>query len=230
MSDAELTREDLFVGLSSILTGLPPGELKPFADKDMLSQIFCDKVISEVGEDKLDHLLERFANRFHELVLAIEGQDSDPGLAALRQEFKKLEARRSRSLHFSEQVTLVLQEAKRQGDAAWWMGAFAGILSPGVNAPREEQEQAGIAASIIKMWYLGSWYAPEPKNDGERYFGGKVVPTPAAPGMAYVKGWVWRVAQTHPMGVAGHFGALGGEHGDWGDQPRASLDDMVEGK
>lgn len=60
-----------------------------------------------------------------------------------------------------------------------------------------------LARSIVLMWYLGAWYDPDHL---------KTLADPAAPfseaatsyrvisSKAYAQGWVWRVAQTHPMG------------------------------
>jgi len=61
-----------------------------------------------------------------------------------------------------------------------------------------------LARSIMLMWYLGVWYDPKdlrrlaesPKPEDE-----KVLPVVIS-SKAYTQGWVWRVAQTHPMGAS----------------------------
>ena len=60
-----------------------------------------------------------------------------------------------------------------------------------------------LARSIVLMWYLGSWYEPvelkrlaTPTNSIP--FIGHEVVSPAA----YTTGWVWRIAQAHPMGYS----------------------------
>ncbi|MGC4086763.1 MAG: sugar dehydrogenase complex small subunit [Polyangiaceae bacterium] len=51
--------------------------------------------------------------------------------------------------------------------------------------------RAALAQSIVRMWYLGSWYAP-----------GDSQPTQVVSSQAYVGGLVWKAAQTHPMGYS----------------------------
>ena len=59
-----------------------------------------------------------------------------------------------------------------------------------------------LARSIVLMWYLGSWYEPSELKrlttpNAVPFIGHEVVsPT------AYTHGWVWRVAQAHPMGYS----------------------------
>jgi hypothetical protein len=58
-----------------------------------------------------------------------------------------------------------------------------------------------LARSIVLMWYLGAWYEPNHLRELER-------PNPPPPkfkvisSKAYTQGWVWRVAQAHPMGFS----------------------------
>jgi len=58
-----------------------------------------------------------------------------------------------------------------------------------------------LARSIVLMWYLGAWYEPNHLQELER-------PNPPPPkfkvisSKAYTQGWVWRVAQAHPMGFS----------------------------
>jgi hypothetical protein len=58
-----------------------------------------------------------------------------------------------------------------------------------------------LARSIVLMWYLGAWYDPNHLQELER-------PNPPPPkfkvisSKAYTQGWVWRVAQAHPMGFS----------------------------
>jgi hypothetical protein len=81
-----------------------------------------------------------------------------------------------------------------------------------------------LARSIILMWYLGSWYDPqvlESYNSPTPPRG----PVPSAgvvSAEAYTQGWVWSVAQAHPMGFSNFtFGA-------WSADP-PSLADFVGG-
>jgi hypothetical protein len=60
-----------------------------------------------------------------------------------------------------------------------------------------------LGRSIILMWYLGAWYEPKKLKDFNSsppeppYPPDKVI-SPAA----FTQGWIWRVAQTHPMGYS----------------------------
>jgi hypothetical protein len=58
-----------------------------------------------------------------------------------------------------------------------------------------------LARSIVLMWYLGAWYAPADlkalAQDPRHFVGHTVVSS-----KAYVQGWLWRVAQAHPMGYS----------------------------
>ena len=81
-----------------------------------------------------------------------------------------------------------------------------------------------LARSIILMWYLGSWYDPgvlQLYNSPSPPPG----PVPSAGVIsadAYTQGWVWSVAQAHPMGYSNFtFGA-------WSADP-PTLTDFVGG-
>jgi hypothetical protein len=74
-----------------------------------------------------------------------------------------------------------------------------------------------LARSIILAWYLGAWYDPEVL---------KKPPAPPIPfkvisSTAYTQGFVWRVAQTHPMGYSEW------AFGYWSAPPTQSLDDFI---
>src|SRR6516165_962999 len=71
-----------------------------------------------------------------------------------------------------------------------------------------------LARSIVLMWYLGAWYDPhnlralaELQNPPANASKFEVISP-----KAYTQGWVWRVAQTHPMGFSemqfGYWGRL----------------------
>jgi hypothetical protein len=77
-----------------------------------------------------------------------------------------------------------------------------------------------LARSIVLMWYLGSWYEP----DHLKQLAG---PTPppfvthtVISSKAYTQGWLWRVAQAHPMGYSDM------QFGYWTRDP-ASLEDFI---
>jgi hypothetical protein len=65
----------------------------------------------------------------------------------------------------------------------------------------ERDDTKFLARSIILMWYLGAWYEPEDLK--------KIAANPKAEALltiispkAYTQGWLWRVAEAHPMGYS----------------------------
>lgn len=81
-----------------------------------------------------------------------------------------------------------------------------------------------LARSIILMWYLGSWYDPAvlQKYNSSSAPPGPVPSAGVISAAAYTQGWVWSVAQAHPMGYSNFtFGA-------WSTDP-PSLTDFVGG-
>jgi hypothetical protein len=61
-----------------------------------------------------------------------------------------------------------------------------------------------FARSVTLMWYLGAWYEPKVLQalatapDPSKVFVGHTVVS----SKAYTQGWLWRVAQAHPMGYS----------------------------
>jgi hypothetical protein len=61
-----------------------------------------------------------------------------------------------------------------------------------------------FARSVTLMWYLGAWYEPKALQalaaapDPSKVFVGHTVVS----SKAYTQGWLWRVAQAHPMGYS----------------------------
>ncbi|OLC40391.1 MAG: hypothetical protein AUH43_26525 [Acidobacteria bacterium 13_1_40CM_65_14] len=72
-------------------------------------------------------------------------------------------------------------------------------ISPSSHAPA-----AQLAQSIVKLWYLGSWYPPGSTSA----FDGNVVSS-----QAYVGGLAWRAMQAHAMGDSPF------KFGDWTSAP-----------
>ena len=56
-----------------------------------------------------------------------------------------------------------------------------------------------LARSIVKMWYLGSWYPAAPPSTTAPPADGTVLSA-----NAYTGGLAWSAAQAHPMGTAVH--------------------------
>jgi hypothetical protein len=67
------------------------------------------------------------------------------------------------------------------------------LLSTGSTNP---PQTALVARSILKLWYLGSWYPAVPSTDPTSGNGNVVSAN------AYIGGLAWRAAQAHPMGYS----------------------------
>ena len=79
-----------------------------------------------------------------------------------------------------------------------------------------------LGRSVIALWYLASWY--EPTALGKLKKGD---PSPAFVTVsmdAYTQSWIWRIAQTHPMGYSEW------QFGYWAKDPRPLTDFIGEGK
>lgn len=64
-----------------------------------------------------------------------------------------------------------------------------------------------IARTVMLMWYLGAWYAPDALAAFVAAYQKVGASAPPAPFVvissdAYTQGWAWRVGQTHPMGYS----------------------------
>jgi hypothetical protein len=64
-------------------------------------------------------------------------------------------------------------------------------------APQSNAEIGWLARSIILLWYLGAWYDPSELRNVDQQPTPKIISA-----KAYTQGWIWRVAQTHPMGYS----------------------------
>jgi hypothetical protein len=77
-----------------------------------------------------------------------------------------------------------------------------------------------FARSVTLMWYLGAWYEPKVLQalatapDPSRVFVGHTVVS----AKAYAQGWLWRVAQAHPMGYSDM------QFGYWSREPEPLTD------
>lgn len=110
------------------------------------------------------------------------------------------------------QLLGVFQQNQNQGPAV-----IGDIILNQSGAPVEY-----LARSIMLMWYLGSWYDPAVL---QKYSSANPPPGPAPSAgvisaAAYTQGWVWSVAQAHPMGYSNFV------FGDWSKDP-PSLTDFV---
>jgi Membrane bound FAD containing D-sorbitol dehydrogenase len=106
------------------------------------------------------------------------------------------------------------------------------IVRDNRNAPAQEiidkvqsdPDSKFLARSIVLMWYLGAWYDP-----GDLKMLAEPPPSPpevshrVISAKAYTQGWVWRVAQTHPMGSSDM------QFGYWQRKPNPERPDFIGG-
>jgi hypothetical protein len=55
-----------------------------------------------------------------------------------------------------------------------------------------------LGRSIVLMWYLGSWYDPADLASAT----GPIFSSEVVSAKAYTQGWIWQIAQAHPMGYS----------------------------
>jgi hypothetical protein len=77
-----------------------------------------------------------------------------------------------------------------------------------------------LARSILLMWYLGAWYEPSVLKALAKDPKAIVSYTVVSP-KAYTQGWLWRVAQAHPMGYSDM------QFGYWTRKPE-EISDFIE--
>jgi hypothetical protein len=77
-----------------------------------------------------------------------------------------------------------------------------------------------LARSIILAWYLGAWYQPDHLKKSPSM--PPPIPFEVISPTAYTQGFVWRVAQAHPMGYSEW------AFGYWSDPPTQPLDDFIK--
>ena len=89
-----------------------------------------------------------------------------------------------------------------------------------VQAMESNADTKFLVRSIVLMWYLGSWYEPADlkalAGSSPPSFIGHTVISPKA----YTQGWLWHVAQAHPMGYSDM------QFGYWTRKP-APIEDFI---
>jgi hypothetical protein len=110
--------------------------------------------------------------------------------------------------------------------------AFASLLQiakDNLNAPQAmidklqaRDDTKFLARSIVLMWYLGSWYSPGDLKKLVDFRSSKppFIPHTVISPKAYTQGWLWRIAQAHPMGYSDM------QFGYWSREP-APIEDFI---
>ena len=71
-----------------------------------------------------------------------------------------------------------------------------------------------LGRSIVIMWYLGAWYEPADLRKASTVDKPEFVPHTIISSKAYKEGWIWRIAQAHPMGSSDM------QFGYWANAPK----------
>jgi Membrane bound FAD containing D-sorbitol dehydrogenase len=93
-----------------------------------------------------------------------------------------------------------------------------------IDRVQADPESKFLARSIVLMWYLGAWYDP-----GDLKLLAEPPPSPpevshkVISAKAYTQGWIWRVAQAHPMGSSDM------QFGYWQRKPNPERPDFIGG-
>jgi len=93
-----------------------------------------------------------------------------------------------------------------------------------IDKVQSDPDSKFLARSIVLMWYLGAWYDPDDlKMLAEPPPSPREVSHKVISAKAYTQGWVWRVAQTHPMGSSDM------QFGYWQRKPNPERPDFIGG-
>ena len=108
------------------------------------------------------------------------------------------------------------------------LGIAKGNPKPAAQAIIEQvqadPESKYLARSIVLMWYVGAWYVPDDlKILAEPPASPPEVSHKVISAKAYTQGWVWRVAQAHPMGSSDM------QFGYWQRKPNPERPDFFGG-
>ena len=154
--------------------------------QDMVAFVLLSAALTGIAEEKLAPNFRRLPSPTN-----IDLEQSDPGSdpVNVKQEYfdwvNKLHQATFRRL---------LQFAKDSRNASDRAQAI-------IDKVQARPDTKYLARSIVLMWYLGAWYDPDHLQKLE-------LPNPppikfkVISPKAYTQGWVWRVAQTHPMGFS----------------------------
>ena len=154
--------------------------------QDMVAFVLLSAALTGIAEEKLAPNFRRLPSPTN-----IDLEQSDPGSdpVNVKQEYFDWVNRRSQPT-----FRRMLQFAKDSRNASDRAQAI-------IDKVQARPDTKYLARSIVLMWYLGAWYDPDHLQKLE-------LPNPppikfkVISPKAYTQGWVWRVAQTHPMGFS----------------------------
>ena len=184
------TRRTVLAGAAAATAAISVGAVDSPASaqtrQDMVAFVLLSAALTGIAEVKL-------APNFHPLLSPtnIDLEQSDPGSdpVNVKQEYFDWVNKRSQPT-----FRRLLQFAKDSRNASDRPQAI-------IDKVQARPDTKYLARSIVLMWYLGAWYDPDHLQKLE-------LPNPppikfkVISPKAYTQGWVWRVAQAHPMGFS----------------------------
>ena len=184
------TRRRVLAGAAAATAAMSVGAVDSPASaqtrQDMVAFVLLSAALTGIAEEKLAPNFRRLPSPTN-----IDLEQSDPGSdpVNVKQEYFDWVNRRSQPT-----FRRLLQFAKDSRNASDRAQAI-------IDKVQARPDTKYLARSIVLMWYLGAWYDPDHLQKLE-------LPNPppikfkVISPKAYTQGWVWRVAQAHPMGFS----------------------------
>jgi len=208
------TRRRVLAGAAAATAAISVGAVDSPASaqtrhQDMVAFVLLSAALTGIAEGKL-------APNFHPLPSPtnIDLEQSDPGSdpVDVKQEYfdwvnKRHQATFRRLLQFAK-------DSRNASDRAQAI----------IDKVQATPDTKYLARSIVLMWYLGAWYDPDDlKILAEPPASPPEVSHKVISAKAYTQGWVWRVAQAHPMGSSDM------QFGYWQRKPNPERPDFFGG-
>jgi len=184
------TRRRVLAGAAAATAAISVGAVGSPASaqtrQDMVAFVLLSAALTGIAEEKLAPNFRRLPSPTN-----IDLEQSDPGSdpVNVKQEYFDWVNKRSQPT-----FRRLLQFAKDSRNASDRAQAI-------IDKVQARPDTKYLARSIVLMWYLGAWYDPDHLKKLE-------LPNPppikfkVISPKAYTQGWVWRVAQAHPMGFS----------------------------
>jgi len=184
------TRRRVLAGAAAATAAMSVGAVDSPASaqtrQDMVAFVLLSAALTGIAEEKLAPNFRRLPSPTN-----IDLEQSDPGSdpVNVKQEYFDWVNKRSQPT-----FRRLLQFAKDSRNASDRPQAI-------IDKVQARPDTKYLARSIVLMWYLGAWYDPDHLQKLE-------LPNPppikfkVISPKAYTQGWVWRVAQAHPMGFS----------------------------
>jgi hypothetical protein len=76
-----------------------------------------------------------------------------------------------------------------------------------IAAVNKDEATMYLGRSLVLLWYLGAWYDPALLKQAQTKAAAAkpeqmFLPFTVASPKAYTRGWLWRIAEAHPMGYS----------------------------